>query len=140
MYLEPHTSLVFLNLIFHDHSSCSVTQTCLTLCEPMDYSMPGFPVLHHLLEFAQAHVCGVGDAILPSHPLWSPFSSSLQPFPASGSFPVSWLFTSGGQRTGASASASAFPINIQQWFPLGLTDLISLLSKGLSRVFSNTTI
>ena len=63
----------------------------------MDYSMPGFPVLHHLLEFAQAHVCGVGDAILPSHPLWSPFSSSLQPFPASGSFPMSRRFALGGQ-------------------------------------------
>ena len=69
-----------------------------------------------------------------------PFSSCLQSFPASGSFPVSWLFTSGGQSTGVSASASVLPMNIQDWFPLGLTGLISLQSKRLSRVFSNTTV
>ena len=69
-----------------------------------------------------------------------PFSTRLQPFPASGSFPMSQLFTSGGQRIGLSASASVLPINIQDWFPLGLIDLISLQSKGLSRVFSNTTV
>ena len=68
------------------------------------------------------------------------FSSCLQSFPASGSFPVSQLFTPGGQSIGASASASVLPVNIQSWFPLGLTGLISLLSKGLSRVFSSTTI
>ena len=67
-----------------------------------------------------------------------PFSSCLQSFPASGSFPMSWLFTSGGQSIGA--SASVLPMNIQGWFPLGLTGLISLLSKGCSRVFSNTTV
>ena len=66
------------------------------------------------------------------------FSFCLQSFPASGSFPMSRLFTSGGQSTGASASASVLPMNIQGWFPLGLTGLISLLSKGLSRVFSST--
>ena len=68
-----------------------------------------------------------------------PFSC-LQSFPASGSFPVSWLFASGGQNIGASASASVLPMNIQGWIPLGLTSLISLLSKGLSRVFSNITV
>ena len=62
------------------------------------------------------------------------------PLPASGSFPMSQLFTSGGQSIGVSASASVFPVNIQGWFPLGWTGLISLLSKRLSRVFSNTTI
>ena len=61
------------------------------------------------------------------------FSSCLQSFPASGSFPVSWLFPSGGQSIGAPASASVLPMNIQGWFPLRLTDLISLLSKGLSQ-------
>ena len=66
------------------------------------------------------------------------FSSCLQPFPASGSFPVSQFFASGGQSIGA--SASILPMNIQDWFPLGLTSLISLESKGLSRVFSNTTV
>ena len=69
-----------------------------------------------------------------------PFSSCLQSFPASGSFPMSQLFTSGGQSIGASASSSIFLINIQGWFPLALTGLISLLSKELSRVFSSTTI
>ena len=69
-----------------------------------------------------------------------PFSSCLQSFPASGSFPMSWLFTSGSQSVGASASSSVFPISIQGWFPLGLTGLISLLSKGLSKVFFSNTV
>ena len=69
-----------------------------------------------------------------------PFSSYLQFFPASGSFLMNQLFTSGGQSIGALVSASVLPMNIQDWFPLGLTGLISLLCKGLSRVFSNTTI
>ena len=69
-----------------------------------------------------------------------PFSSCLQSFPASGSFPMSWFFTSGSQSVGASASASVLPMNIQDWFPLGLTGLITLQSKGFSRVFSNTTV
>ena len=68
----------------------------------------------------------------------TPFSSCPQSFPASGSFPMRWLFTSGSQSIGALASASVLPMNIQGWFPLGLTGLISLLSKGLSRVFSTT--
>ena len=67
-----------------------------------------------------------------------PFSSHLQYFPASGYFPMSQFFTSGGQSIGASTSASVLPVNIQDWFPLGWTDWISLHSKGLSRVFSNT--
>ena len=70
----------------------------------------------------------------------TPFSSCLQSFPASGSFPMSQLFTSGGQSTGISALASVLSMNIQGWFPLELTGLISLQSKGLSRVFSNTTV
>ena len=68
-----------------------------------------------------------------------PFSSCLRYCPASGSSPVSQFFTSGGQSTGASTSASVLPMNIQNWFPLGLTGWISLHSQGLSRVFSNTT-
>ena len=67
-----------------------------------------------------------------------PFSSCLQSFPASGSFPISQLFASGGQSIGVSASASALPMNIQDWSHLELTGLISFLSKGLSRVFSST--
>ena len=69
-----------------------------------------------------------------------PFSSLLQSFPASGSFPGSQFFISDGQRIGVSASASVLPVNIQDWFPLGWTGLISLLSKEFSRVFSNTTV
>ena len=69
-----------------------------------------------------------------------PFSFCLQSSPASGSFPMSQFFASRGQNIGASASASVFPINIQDWLPLGFTGWISLQSKGLSRVFSNTTV
>ena len=69
-----------------------------------------------------------------------PFSSCLQSFPASGSFPMSQCFTSGGQSIGTSTSASVLPVNIQDWFPLGLTGWISLKSRGLSRVFFNTTV
>ena len=79
------------------------------------------------------------ESVMPSkHPAITPFSSFPQSFPASGSFPVSWIFASGGQRI--RTSASVLPMNIQGWFPLQLTDLISLQSKGLSRVFSSTTI
>ena len=69
-----------------------------------------------------------------------PFSSRLQSFPASGSFPMSQLFTSGGQTIGVSASTSVLPMNIEDWFPLGWTGWMSLQSKGLSRLFSNTTV
>ena len=116
----------------------SVAQSCLTLCDPMDCNMPGLPVHYQLLELTQTHVHWVGDASQPSHPV-VPFSSCLQSFPASGSFPMSQFFTSGSQSIGVSASASVFPMNIQDWFSLGWTGWISLQSKGLSTVFSNTT-
>ena len=82
------------------------------------------------------------ESVMPSNHLvlFAPSSSCLLSFPASGSFPVSQLINSGGQSIGASASASVFPVNIQGWFPLGLIGLISLKSKGLSRVFHSTTI
>ena len=118
---------------------CSVIQLCPALCHPLDWSTPGFPVLHHLLEFAQTDVHWVGDAIQPSHPLSSPFPPAFN-LSQHQSFPMSWLFASGGQSTGASASAPVLPMNIQDWFPLRLTGLISLQSKGLSRVSSNTTV
>ena len=70
----------------------------------------------------------------------TPFSFCCQYFPASGYFPMSQLFPLGGQNNGASASASVLPMNIRDWFPLGLTGLISVLSKGLSRVFSSTVV
>ena len=90
----------------------SLTQSCLTFCNPMDYSMPDFSVHHQLPKLALTQVHQVGDAIQPSHPL-SPFSSCLQSFPASGSFPMSQFFASGGQSITVSASASVLPMNIQ---------------------------
>ena len=121
------------------HFTCSESlksvqsQSCPTL-------QTGFPVHHQLLELPQTHVHRFSDAIQPSHPLLSPSPSCLQSFPASGSFPMNQLFTSGGQSIGASSSASVLPMNIQVRFTLGLTSLISLLSKGLSRVFSSTIV
>ena len=108
----------------YNNTCCSsVAQSCPTLCNPMDCSTPGFPVLHPLPELAQTHV----------HPTISssvvPFSSCPQSFPASGSFPMSQLFTSGGHSIGALASASVLLMNIQDWFPLGWTGLISLPSN-----------
>ena len=108
--------------------------SCVRLCDLMDYSMPGFPVLPYLLDLAQTHVLWVGDAIQPSHPLSSPSPPTLQSFTASGSFLMSQLLASGGQSIGASASAWVLPVSIQGWFPLGLIGLISLQSKGLTTV------
>ena len=106
------------------------------LCDPMNCSIPGFPVLHCLLEFAWTPIHWVGDAIQPSHPLSSPCPPTVN-HSASGSFHMSQFFASGGQSIGVSASASVLPINIQDRFSLGWTGWISLLCKGLSRVFSN---
>ena len=106
-----------------DLSVQSVTQACPTLWDPMDYSTPGFPVHHQLLELAQTHVHRVGDAIQPSHPV-IPFSSCLQSFPASGSFPVSWFFAWHDQSIRASASASVVPVSLGL-IHLGWTGLIS---------------
>ena len=117
----------------------SVAQACLTLCDPMDLSMPCFPVHHQLLELTQTHVHWVTYAIQPSHSV-NPFFSWLQSFLALGYFPISQFFASGGQSIGVSASASVLPVNTQDWSPLGWTGWISLQSMGLSRVFSNITI
>ena len=101
---------LFLNCaILHQFSL--VTQSCPTLCDPMDYRTPGFPVHHQLLELTQTHVHQVSDPIISSSVV--PFSSCLQSFPASGSFPMSQLFALGGQSIGVSASASVLPMNIQ---------------------------
>ena len=115
----------------------SVTQSGPTLCNPMDCSMPGFPVHHQLPELAQIHVHQVGDAIQPFHSLSFPLLTKS--FPASGSFPMRQFFASGGQSTGASALASVLPVNIQGWFPLGLTALMSLQStlKSLLQHYSS---
>ena len=110
------------------HCCCRVTKSYPTLCDPMDCSTPSFPLPHYLPEFAQIHVhCADGD--IQPHSVVS-FSPCPQSFPSSRSFPVNWLFASGGQSTGASPSASVLPMNSQSWFHLGLTNLISLLSKG----------
>ena len=120
----------------------SVAQSCPTLCSPVNCSMPGLPVdhqpVHH--QWVYSHLCpsswwchpAISSSVIPS-------SSCPRSLPASGSFPVSQLFAWGGQSTGVSASASVLPVNTQDWSPLGWTSCISLQSKGLSRVFSNTT-
>ena len=127
--------------IFNKHLSTSSSVqsiSCVWLCNPRDCSTPGLPVHHQLPELTQTHVHRVSGAKKPSHSPSSFFH--LQSFPASGSFPMSQFFSSGGQSIGVSASASVLPKNIQDWFPLGWTDLISLQPKGLSRVFSSTTV
>ena len=124
------------------HSLCSVSSVqslsrvrfFVTPCMP---GMPGLPVHHQLPEFTQTYAHRVGDAISSSV---IPFTSCPQSLPASGSFPMSQLFSWGGQSTGVSASASVLPMNTQDWSPLGWTGWISLQSKGLSRIFPNTTV
>ena len=117
-----------------------VAQLCLTLCDPMGRSTPGLPVHHQLprvypnpCPLSQwCHLTTISSSVIP-------FSSHLQSFPASGSFQMSQLFALGGQSIGVSLSTSVLPMNTQDWSPLGWTGWISLQSKGLSRVFSNTT-
>ena len=124
----------------------SVAQSCPTLCDPMNLSMPGLPVHQQLPEFTQTHVSWHHELASSQwcHPAISssvvPYSSCPQSLPASGSFPMSQLFTGGGRSIGVSASASVLPMNTQDWSPLGWTGWISLQSKGLSRVFPNTTV
>ena len=119
------------------YGGCSVAQPPPALCDPTDCSAPGVPVLHRLLELAQIYFHWVGDAIERSHPLLAP-SPAFNLSQHQVSSPVSQLFTSSDQSI--AASASVLPTNIQDWFPLGWTGWISLQSKGLSRVFSSTTV
>ena len=111
------------------------------LCSSMDCSMPGFFLCPSLSPKVCSNSCLLNQW---GHPTVSssvsPFSSWLHPFPKSGSLPIRQLFASGGQSIGASVSASVFPMNIQDWFSLGLTGLLSLQSRGPSRVFSSTTV
>ena len=118
-------------------SVSSVTQLGPTLCDRMDCSMPGLPVHHQLPEFTQTHV-RVSDAIQPSHSLSSPSPPAFNLSQHQGLF--KWVSSSHQVSIGVSASASVFPINSQDWFPLGWTGWTSLQSKGLSRVFSSTTV
>ena len=118
---------------------CSVAQ-CSTLCDPMDCSTPGFPVLHHLPELAQTPVHRVGVAIQPSHPLSSPSAFSLSQH--QGLF----LWVDSLHQVAKVLELQVWnigiflPMNIQDWFPLGWTGWVPLQSKGLPRVFSNTTV
>ena len=119
----------------------SVAQSCPTLCDPMNYSTPGLPFHHQLLEFTQTEVHRVRDAIQPSHPLSSPLPPAPNTHPPSirvFSKESTQLFVWGDQSTGVSALVSFLPKNTQGWSPLERTGWISLQSKGLSRVFSNT--
>ena len=116
----------------------SVAQSCLTLCDPMNRSTPGLPVHHHLPEFTQTHVHRVGDAIQPSHPRSSP--SPPAPNPSQHQSLFQWVNSLHEVAKGVSALASFLPKNAQGWSPLEWTGWISLQSKGLSRVFSNTTV
>ena len=115
----------------------SVTQSCPTLWDPMNRSTPGLPVHYQLPEFTQTHVHWVGDA--SSHLILCCPLLLLPPIPPSfrRDFPISQLFAWGSQSIGVSASTSVLPMT-QDWSPLGWTGWIFLLSKGLSRVFSNT--
>ena len=117
----------------------SVAQSCPALCGPMSRSMPGLPAHHHLPDFTQTHVHRVGDAIQPSHPLSSPSPPAPNPSQHQ-SFPMSQLSAWGGQSIGVSALASFLPKKSQGWSPSEWTSCISLKSKGLSRVFSNTAV
>ena len=109
-----HTLEILICLSFNQFSS--VAQSCPTLCDPMNCSTPGLPVHHQLLEFTQTHVHRVSDAIQPSHPLSSPSLPAPNPS-LHQSFPMSQLFTWGGQSTGVSALASILPKNTQDRSP-----------------------
>ena len=134
----PFNSILLFWFIFL--CCCSVTKSCLTLCNPMDCSMPGFPVLHYRLESGQTHVHWVSDTIQPSHPLFPPSPSALNLSQDQGLF--QWVGSSHqvAKVLELQLQHKSFQWIFRGWFPLGWTDLISLLSKGLSRVFSNTTI
>ena len=131
--------VLFILLFAHRQSISSVAQSCLTL-RPHG--------LQHTRVLCPSATTGACSNSCP----WSqwchltisssvvPFSSRFQLFLASGSFPISQFFTSGGQSIGVSASTSVLPVNVQNWFPLGWTGWISFQSKGLSRIFSNITV
>ena len=117
----------------------SVGQSCPTLCNPTDCSMPGFPGLHCLPESAQTHVHWVSDAIQPFHPLSSPSPPDFNLSQHQGLF--QWVNSSQqvAKVLELQLQHQVLAVSIKGWFPLGLTDWISLLSKGLSRVFCSPT-
>ena len=136
----PSNHLILCHLLSSLYQFSSVALLCPTVCNSMDCSTLGSPV-HHQFPGACSNSCPSSQwchQIITSSVV--PFSSCLQSFPTSGSFPVSQFFSLGGQSIGVSASTSVLPMNIQDWFRLGCIGWISLQSKGLSRVFSNTTV
>ena len=132
----PHMwlSLSYLQFILYQFSS--VTQSCPTLCHPMNHSTLGLPVHHQLPEVTQTHAQRVSDTIQPSH-LCHPFLLLPQIPPSIRVFPMSQLFAWGGQSTGVSALASVLPKNTQDWSPLEWTGWISLQTKGLSSLLQH---
>ena len=117
----------------------SITKSCLAICDPMDSSTPGLPVYHQFPEFTQTHVHQVGDDIQPFHPLSSPSPPAPNPSQHQGLF--QWVNSLHEvAKVLEFQPQPVLPMNTQDWSPLGWTDWISLLSKGLSRVFSNTTV
>ena len=150
-YRQIKKKIVFNSFQKHSHVYCSIiyirkdiqfssvqSLSHVWLCNPVACSTLGFLIHHQLLKLVQTHVHWVDGVIQNISSSVVPFSSCLKSFPATGSFPMSQFFASGDQSIGASASASVLPKNIQDWFPLGLIGLISLQSKGLSRVSNNT--
>ena len=129
------------NLLKSNTQFSSVTKSCPTLCDPMNRSTPGFPVHHQLPESTQTHVHWVGDAIQPSHPLSSPSPPALNLSQHHCLFQCVSSSHQVAKVLGVSASTSVPPMNTQDWWsPLGWTGWLSLQSKGLSRVFSSTTV
>ena len=144
VYLWFLSMIVFWLQVFYLLQSVQFSCSVMSFCYPMDCSTPGFPVHHQLPELAQTHAHQVSDAIQPSHPLPSLSPPTFNLSQHQGLF--QWV-SSSPQVTkvlGVSASAPVLPmtipVNIQDWFPLGWTGLISLQSKGLSRVFSNNMV
>ena len=140
IYLKVWTIFFWFSVVMVVEFGCQfslVSQLCPTLCDPMDGSTPGFLVHHQLPELSQTHV----PQVWWCHPTISfliSFSSCLLSFSASGAFSMSQFFAPGDQSIGI--SASVLSMNNWDWFPLGLTGWISLLSKGPSRVFFNFTL
>ena len=142
MYYQKALTILFLFLLFYaislPNNFSSVIQSCPILCDSMSCSTPGLPVHHQLLEPTQTHVHRVGDAIQPSHPLSPLLPPSIFPsirvFSNESALRIRW------PKYWSFSSTSDLPMNTQDWSPLGWTGWISLQSKGLSRVFSNTTV
>ena len=141
MHTEPMNTdnQMYVKQLINVSSTVQFSRSILSLCEPWTAAHQAslaFTLSWNLLKLTSI------ESLIPSNHLilCAPFSSCPQSFSASGSFSMNWLIPSGGQNIEASPSASVLPMNIQDWYPLGLTGLISLLSKGLSRVFSSTRV